>query len=380
MLKKFAAHRSHQRVSAPTRSRRVVAVVASVATLSSSAIIAGAPAAVASPTIPDNVPNIVRPFAPEVEENPQIYVTLEDGSPVTAPVHRGDVLLVHGSGFDPNANRGGFPLPVPAGVPNGVYVLYSGFPDHWKPSEGADPATRLHPHDRMAWVMPPKTLDYVPGTVTNMQRSLARVAQPMDGDGNFVARIVVDPPENTPGDNFGVYTYAAAGSVNAAEELYVPIPFSPEPGPNTPPASSPDLVFEVATLEKAFDALGGGVKAKQGATALDDGRLAFSYDGEEAVTDGSLVYSRAKYRGVANMTARFGLVDIVVKDPWMEFHRAGYGSYDQDVAVITALVSRSYDVGPDELVRVPIAVVNPLEDATQPGTLNTTVGPIQRVK
>ena len=64
-------------------------------------------------------------------------------------MHRGDVLLVHGSGFDPNANRGGFVLPVPPGVPNGLFVLYGAFPEHWKPSEGVPGSVRTHPHD--AW-------------------------------------------------------------------------------------------------------------------------------------------------------------------------------------------------------------------------------------
>ena len=62
------------------------------------------------PTIPDNN---------QAQEHTRITVTTESGEPVTGPVHRGDVLLVHGSGFDPQANKGGFPIPVPPGTPNG---------------------------------------------------------------------------------------------------------------------------------------------------------------------------------------------------------------------------------------------------------------------
>lgn len=73
-------------------------------------------------------------------------------------------------------------------MPNGVWVLYSGFPDHWKPIEDAPSESRAHPHDRMAWVMPRGTLESVPGTLINMRATLARSAQPMNDDGSFDGR------------------------------------------------------------------------------------------------------------------------------------------------------------------------------------------------
>lgn len=88
------------------------------------------------PTIPDNN---------QAQEHTRITVTTESGEPVAGPVHRGDVLLVHGSGFDPQANKGGFPIPVPPGTPNGVFVVYSAFPEWWKPSENAPESHRKHP-------------------------------------------------------------------------------------------------------------------------------------------------------------------------------------------------------------------------------------------
>ena len=82
-------------------------------------VVAAAPAAVAMPVVPDNLP-----IFPQVNESPQIRVTDEQGRSIEGKtMHRGDVLLVQGSGFDPNANRGGFVLPVPPGVPNGLFVL-----------------------------------------------------------------------------------------------------------------------------------------------------------------------------------------------------------------------------------------------------------------
>ena len=103
-----------------------------------------------TPVIPDDLP-----IFPKITENPQLSVTFEDG-------------------FSPEANQGGFPLPVPPGVPNGLYALYGAFPAHWKPSEGADPSTRTHPHDRMAWVMPEGTLDSIPAGAIDMRRRSSR--------------------------------------------------------------------------------------------------------------------------------------------------------------------------------------------------------------
>ena len=225
----------------PSRAASLSAAVLTLA-LAASTLAPGTPeitpsAHAAAPVIPDDLP-----IFPKVSENPQISVTFEDGTPVDgATVHRGDVLLVHGTGFSPEANQGGFPLPVPPGVPNGLYALYGAFPAHWKPSEGADPSTRTHPHDRMAWVMPEGTLDSIPAGAIDMRRSIARQEQPMNADGSFTARIVVDPPETTPGDNWGVYVYPGAGSINAAEELYIPLNYSPDLAQT--PLHHPNLIF-----------------------------------------------------------------------------------------------------------------------------------------
>lgn len=329
-----------------------------------------APASAATPAIPDDSPIATGSSGPSTTvENPSITVTMPDGTPVGGrTVHRGDQLLVHGSGFDPEANKGGFPLPIPPGTPNGVYVLYSAFPDHWKPSEDAPSENRTHPHDRMAWVMPEGTLEKVPDKGLNMRRVLARVHQPMNADGTFHALITVDPPEQTPGDNWGVYVYAAAGSVNAAEELHVPIPYSPEPGPNTPPPSSPDLVFDVATLHKIAETAGGGVTPKKGAVPAGEGKVGYTLvsDGRDGSGAGIV-----KYRGLADIAAKFSIVDVVVKDPWIEVGPKG--------TVITAEVSKGYDVGPDEVERRVIAYVLKGGEG-DPGTLVTTLGKVERVR
>lgn len=316
------------------------------AALSTALLFSPAAAGAATPTIPDDLP-----IFPQVQENPSVFVTLEDGTPIgpETTVHRGDVLLVHGSGFSPQANRGGFPFPVPPGTPNGLFVLYGAFPEHWRPSEGADSATRVHPHDRMAWVMPEGTLESIPSGVVEMRRSIARQAQPMNQDGSFTARLVVDPPEQTTGDRWGVYVYPGAGSLNSAEEFYVPLNYSPEPGPNTPPAPTQDLLIDAPAVFRFAGVTGGAVKAKDGATVIDGERVAFSRDAATETAD--LESGVRKYKGTVVTTAKFTLVEVALADPWLTPLPTG------DYAV-SALVSRSYNVGPDEMVRVPVGVVS----------------------
>lgn len=314
--------------------------------------------ALAAANVPDNLP-----FFPQVKENTKITVTTEDGQPAEGiTVHRGDVLLVHGSGFSPDANRGGFPLPIPPGTPNGVYVLYSGFPDNWKPSEGAPGSNRTHPHDRMAWVTPPKTLNAIPTMPIDMRRSIARVSQPMDEQGNFTARIVVDPPAETAGKNFGVYVYAGAGSVNPAEEHYVPINYSPEPGPNTPAPAQPDLVLTADAVYRATNATRGGINPRNGAAKQPGNKVSFTRntDADAVAMDGT-----KRFKGSITATAKFSLVEVTMKDPWVE-NRDGK-------QVLTAMISNAYNTGPDEMHRAEIGTLGAPDAA---GEQKLSKGPI----
>lgn len=337
----------------PSRAASLSAAVLTLA-LAASTLAPGTPeitpsARATTPVIPDDLP-----LFPKVTENPQVSVTFEDGAPVEgATVHRGDVLLVHGTGFSPEANQGGFPLPVPPGVPNGLYALYGAFPTHWKPSEGADPSSRTHPHDRMAWAMPEGTLDSIPAGAVDMRRSIARQEQRMNADGSFTARIVVDPPETTPGDNWGVYVYPGAGSINAAEEFYIPLNYSPEPGPNTPAPPQPDLLLDAEVAFRFAEITKGGVNAKNGATKVDAHHVAFTRDVAAKTGDGV-----RKYKGTVITTARFTLAEVAVADPWLIPQPDG--SY-----LITGLISRSYNVGADEMVRVPLGLITAAQAADQ---------------
>lgn len=301
----------------------------------------GAPAVLAAPTIPDTLPIF---GAPAVAENPQITVTDAQGNLITGPVQRGDVLYVHGSGFDAQANRGGFPLPVPAGQPNGVYVLYGAFPDDWRPSADAPSANRKHPHDRMSWVITDAALAAVPSVPLNMQRTITRVHDTMQPDGTFRARIVVDPPEQPTGTNWGVYVYPAAGSINAAEEIYVPLAFDPTPGTNTSAAPSPDLLIDAAGWQHLATAAGGAVTPTAGAALDDAGTLSFSRAADQG--DGVV-----RYTGTATSTARFALAATSVQDPWFEPNPDGTWTF-------SAAVSTSIGAGTDSVQRVPLGRVH----------------------
>lgn len=334
-----------------TRTTAVRAVALTVL-LTAPAVGSGATAVAATlPTVPDSV-------FPAVEENPAVTVTLEDGTPVTdtTVVHRGDVLLVHGTGFSPDANRGGFVMPLAPGVPNGVYVLYSGFGDSWRPSEGAPGESRTHPHDQLAWVLPDRSLDALPQGPVDMRTPIARESQSMSLDGTFTARITVEPPAQTPGKNFGVYVYPAAGSVNAAEEIYVPVTYSPEPGPNTSATPGTDLVLDASTLGEVADAAGGKLTPRDGAQVLAGNHIAFTRDGGEGGT--------TRYRGTVHATARFSLADVVVKDPWIETRTDG-------TRVLSAQVSDSYNASDDAVTRRELGTL-----VDRSGTTDLVYGPV----
>ncbi len=175
----------------------------------------------------------------------------------------------------------------------------------------------------------------------------------MHADGSFTARIVVDPPETTPGDNWGVYVYPGAGSINAAEEFYIPVNYSPEPGPNTPPAPQPDLLVDADLAFRFAEITHGGVNAKSGATKVDERRVSFTRDAAAENGDGV-----RKYKGTVITTARFTLAEVAVADPWLTPQPDG--SY-----LVSGLISRSYNVGPDEMVRMPLGLITAAHAADQ---------------
>ncbi|WP_154606358.1 HtaA domain-containing protein [Arthrobacter sp. AQ5-05] len=159
---------------------------------------------------------------------PALSVFAADGlTPLTAAVPEGTKVLVRGSGYDPAANvaASGSRPPISAGNPAGLYVVFGKFADEWKPSSGAQPSARVVGNQK--WAMSQAAFDLiVPAYQSSVKGQWVEVA----ADGSFAAELTVQKkvvsgePVEWPGvGNFGAYTYAAGGTVNATQELYAPI-------------------------------------------------------------------------------------------------------------------------------------------------------------
>ncbi len=150
---------------------------------------------------------------------PKIEVFLEDGvTPVgDTRVSAGDEIVVKGEGYDPEANIGGRGVPIPNTLPQGTYVVFGEFGENWKPSENAASAQRLIA--TQGWALSEATLDQVPAMY---QGTIRAQWVPINADGSFEWTTTLQDrdaskpaPEN---GSYGVFTYAAGGVKNAAQE------------------------------------------------------------------------------------------------------------------------------------------------------------------
>ena len=158
---------------------------------------------------------------------PALTVYLADGvTPLgDDAVEFGDTLVVAGTGYDPAANVGGRGVPIPSTLPQGTYVVFGSFAEQWRPSEGASSASRKATSQK--WALAESVLDQVPSAY----RSLIRAQwAPIAADGSFRTTVTVTESATPPaGGTYGVYTYAAGGVTNAAQELSVPVTLTPPP-------------------------------------------------------------------------------------------------------------------------------------------------------
>ncbi|WAA66609.1 HtaA domain-containing protein [Microbacterium oxydans] len=148
---------------------------------------------------------------------PSIEVFLADGTtPAGATALKaGDKVVVKGSGYDPTANVGGRGVPIPKDLPQGTYVVFGNFASAWQPSTGAASSTRSVA--AQVWALSEGVLNQVPAQYQGAIRS-----QWVDiaADGTFQATLTLKDAAAAPGA-YGVYTYAAGGVVNAAQERSV---------------------------------------------------------------------------------------------------------------------------------------------------------------
>ncbi|MCM3662590.1 HtaA domain-containing protein [Georgenia satyanarayanai] len=172
----------------------------------------------------------VEPVEPEepVAFEPAIEVFAADGvTPLgDAEVTFGDSLVVKGTGFDPAGNVGGRGMPIPADLPQGTYVVFGKFAEQWQPSQGAPSSARVVGAQK--WALAESVLDQVPPA---FQGAIRKDWVAIEADGSFEAELVITDREAGWSEDgaFGVYTYAASGVKNPAQELSVPLEVVEEP-------------------------------------------------------------------------------------------------------------------------------------------------------
>lgn len=279
---------------------------------------------------------------------PAITVFLADGvTPVgQTALHPGDVVVVKGTGFDPNANTGGgLPVPVPPGVPHGTFVTFGKFDQNWRPSQGAPESARTTDRAQTKWAISDDALSRVPDVPFDMRRTVRVGSVPLHRDGTFTAKITLTTPKDVPaGGRWGIYTFGAADAVNASQELFVPINYSTAPGPNTPAPAKRNIVWAYSpnfysTFAKSTQ---GGVVGKAGAS-VKDGKLGYEL-AANTVRNGS---GELRYTGTVVAYTRFHLYEIALVDPIIRVNGT--------TAVLTMKTSTTDQNGTDALRRVAVA-------------------------
>ncbi|HRW36167.1 MAG: HtaA domain-containing protein [Acidimicrobiales bacterium] len=144
-------------------------------------------------------------FAPQLFPAPQVVVSQTEG------LRPGDQVIVWGRGFDPAAHTG--TRPPLSGQPSGHYVVFGRFADDWAPSGGAPSSARSVIAQR--WAVPAAQHLALDPAQTNA--SFTR----LDELGRFQTVLTVGAGGTT--GTYGVYTYAASGAVDAAQELAIPV-------------------------------------------------------------------------------------------------------------------------------------------------------------
>jgi putative cell wall-binding protein len=153
---------------------------------------------------------------PQASADPVATVTVSKTSNVS---RAGETVTVTGSGFDPAANTG--TRPPLAGEPSGVYVVFGRFADTWRPSDGAASSARRVLSQ--LWALPQASYDAVETLLGNDDGLVL-----LESDGSFTATLEVDADDTGTG-NFGIYTYAGSGAVNADQETFTAITFADPP-------------------------------------------------------------------------------------------------------------------------------------------------------
>ena len=192
-------------VRTTTRSRGAVAALAVAAlTLVLAACIPPAPpTSTTTSTVPTCVPE------PATVTRGDVSLTVSQATCLQV----GDEVTVTGSGYTTTGNLG--TRPPLFGQPGGVYVLFGEFGDPWRPSQGAPSTNRKSIAQQ--WALPASSYAVLAGMG---QTGLVQ----MTPAGDFTTTLTIaEPLDELP--TLGIVTYAGSGSVNAGEELLVPVSF-----------------------------------------------------------------------------------------------------------------------------------------------------------
>ena len=252
---------------------------------------------------------------------PAIEIFMADGvTPYTdQEVRDGDELVVKGTGFDPESNIGTNPnSPIPAGQPQGTFIVFGNFAAEWKPSEDVSSTNRVMNKDARQWAVTDAVFDALenPASIADSRDVLAE-------DGSFTATVTLKAPTEQQvlpaNGQWGIYTYAGGvGTVNAAQEIGVKINFAVEDSGDTDEEVQAAGSLYWGVKESFVGYISGAGKITVTEPAGRDGNIfgfpLSSTDAWDAETEtGSLAYG-----GEVNFFAHGGALNITLTNPVIE--------------------------------------------------------------
>ncbi|WP_066583751.1 HtaA domain-containing protein [Cellulomonas timonensis] len=123
----------------------------------------------------------------------------------------------------------------------------------WRPSQTT--ASGVRTSASQGWVLPESVLTQVSEA---MQPAIRKEWVPLAADGTFTATLTIAEPKLIEGGAVGVYTYAAGGTTNADQEIFIPVnytstPVAPEPEQPANPAAPRLTVSPATNLDPTVD-------------------------------------------------------------------------------------------------------------------------------
>ena len=166
----------------------------------------------------------------------------------------------------------------------------------------------------MQWAMSRDALARVPSAPFDMRRTIRQQWVPLAADGSFTAKLKASTPNRRSRPELaGASTPAAAGAVNAAQELSVPVSYSTPARPQHPETRTrrPGLGLLAQLLPPSPERSQGTVYGTDGAGVDDQDRLTFTRTGGEVLGGTGTL----RFRGTIVAFTKFHLLEIALADP-----------------------------------------------------------------